>query len=216
MRGEGEDPLSAWLTGWYHPPCSVLWSRGAYEATGGWDPRATVNNDGDLVMRALADGAAMAFAERGCGYYRRLPGGQVSLSGKRSTRPGLTARLYVLHKLALRLEQAGRIQPRRAALAEAAWLIRREALPEHDDLAAEAAAFALTFGPGRVSRVMKRWTRRKRATDAAETTGAKLPVVHAGLDAAERVMREGVMEGGVMGGGDAATTQAGGAVDTTR
>ena len=191
-RRADEDPLDAWLTGWYHPPCSVLWSTKAYRQTGGWDPRATVNNDGDLVMRALVDGVEVVKAERGCGYYRRLPDGQSSISGKRTTEAGLAARLYVLRKLALRLEQAGRIEAHRAALAEAAWLVRREALPGFGDVAEAATKSALTFGPGRMARLRGRWRRRQPPAEAASAvdpaTGSDDTSVTAGLDAAARVM----------------------------
>ncbi|MEE2861794.1 MAG: glycosyltransferase [Pseudomonadota bacterium] len=119
VRQPWHDDLAAWLTGWYHPPCSVLWSREAYETSGGWDPLAASNQDGDLMMRALVAGAPLIRAKGGMGYYRRLPGGQTSLSGQRASPKGLAARLRVLEKIETLLRTAGRQGRYATPLAEA-------------------------------------------------------------------------------------------------
>ncbi|HEV7264441.1 MAG TPA: glycosyltransferase [Falsiroseomonas sp.] len=140
-RRPRQDDLAAWLTGWYQPPCSVLWSRRAYEASGGWDPEIGVNDDGDLMMRALVAGVPLLRASCGMAYYRRLPDA-VSLSGRRFTRPGLESRLKVLAKVADRLAQAGRIAAYRAPLAEAYDDVARdcrETFPDLHERAGEAA-----------------------------------------------------------------------------
>lgn len=113
------DDLAAWLTGWYHPPCSLLWSREAYEAAGGWDPTTSLNDDGDLVMRALVAGVPLIPAAGGIGYYRRLPAGAQSLSGQNRSAKGLAARLRVLEKIETLLLQAGREGRYASPLAEA-------------------------------------------------------------------------------------------------
>ncbi|HSK39936.1 MAG TPA: glycosyltransferase, partial [Arenibaculum sp.] len=118
-RRPGHDDLAAWLTGWYHPPCSGLWSREAYEASGGWDPEVRVNTDGDVMMRALIKGVPLVPTEGGTAYYRRLPGDAVSLSGRRLTRTGMESRLMVLDRIARLLGEAGRLSRYRAPLAEA-------------------------------------------------------------------------------------------------
>ena len=118
-RRPGQTPLQAWLTGWYHPPCAVLWSRAAYDRSGGWDPAVLVNNDGDVTMRALAAGVDLVQSARGTSYYRRLPDGAVSLSGRRFTADGLASRLAVLDRLSARLDGAGGADATRRALAEA-------------------------------------------------------------------------------------------------
>lgn len=107
-RRPGQDDLAAWLSGWYHPPCSVLWSRRAYEASGGWDRDIAVNQDGDVMMRGLVAGNRLSRIERGAGFYRKLPGEQTSLSAKRLTPAGVEARLDVLDRLSRRLEAHGR------------------------------------------------------------------------------------------------------------
>lgn len=122
-RRPGHDDLAAWLTGWYHPPCSILWSRTAYEAAGGWNPETTINQDGDLVMRALVAGVPLLRASGGLGYYRRLPDGKLSLSAHGESARGLEGRLRVLEGIETRLRDAGRVQAYAAPLAEAYQMI---------------------------------------------------------------------------------------------
>ena len=134
-RRSGQSALAGWLTGWYHPPCSVLWSRTAYDRSGGWDPDILVNNDGDLMMRALAAGVDLVHADGATSYYRRLPDGAVSLSGRRFSAAGLASRLAVLDGLAA----AGLPPDARAALAEAYGNVAGDAeAAGHPDLAMQA------------------------------------------------------------------------------
>ncbi|RUR35574.1 glycosyltransferase family 2 protein [Vreelandella populi] len=105
QRRPDQDALSAWLTGWYYPTSSILWTREAFDRTGGWDEDVIINQDGDLMMRALAQGASLAETNKGAIYYRKLPSGQESLSGKGKTLKGLKGRMYVLDKIARILEE---------------------------------------------------------------------------------------------------------------
>lgn len=107
-RRRDQDDLAAWLAGWYHPPCSVLWSRRAYEASGGWDRDVAVNQDGDVMMRGFIAGNRLARIDRGAGFYRRTPGEQSSLSARRLTPAGVAARLDVLDRIARRLNAQGK------------------------------------------------------------------------------------------------------------
>lgn len=107
-RRPEQDDLAAWLSGWYHPPCSVLWSRRAYEASGGWDRDVAVNQDGDVMMRGFVAGNRLARIDRGAGFYRRAPGEQNSLSAKRLTATGVAARLDVIDRISRRLEAHGK------------------------------------------------------------------------------------------------------------
>jgi glycosyltransferase involved in cell wall biosynthesis len=124
-RRPGQDDLSAWLTGWYHPPCSVLWSRPAYERSGGWDPQVRVNTDGDVMMRGFIRGNVLVAAGGATAYYRRLPGETVSLSGTRLTRRGLESRLFVIDRIAAMLDGEGRLSRYRGPLGEAYETIAR-------------------------------------------------------------------------------------------
>ncbi|GGK38275.1 glycosyltransferase family 2 protein [Salinarimonas ramus] len=150
-RRVGEDALGAWLTGWYHPPCSVLWSRAAYRASGGWDPAIGVNDDGDLAMRALAAGVPLVTTSRGTGYYRRALEPASTLSGARARPDGLASRLLVLDRIAGILAREGRLDDaRRTALARAYEIVQDDSGDVPSCAAARAAAIdaarALTRG----------------------------------------------------------------------
>ena len=163
-RPAGVSALDAWLTGWYHPPCAVLWSRRRFESTAGWDPTWCVNDDGDLMLRALVEGLAGGLVDRaeprrvegGMAYYRRLPQDQTSLSDKRSTPAGLGSRLRVLKKIGLRLEQSGQIDDHRAALAQACWRLRREAAEPAPQVAQQAEQLGQRWQPTRGQRLRAR------------------------------------------------------------
>jgi glycosyltransferase involved in cell wall biosynthesis len=137
-RLPGADDLEAWLSGWYHPPCSVLWSRAAYARSGGWDPETAVNQDGDVMMRGLVAGNRLVATAAGTAYYRRLPDGEVSLSGQRATRKGCAARLRVLDRIVEMLADRGRLGPYRRAVAGAYMTIANGAREAHPDLTERA------------------------------------------------------------------------------
>ena len=169
-RPAGVSALDAWLTGWYHPPCAVLWSRSAYEPTGGWDPVWCVNDDGHLMLRALVDQTPLTVVGGGLAGYRRLPAGQTSLSDRRLTAEGLASRLDVLRKIGLRLEQAGTLARHRGALTHAIWQVRREA----EGVAPSVAVEAETLGRRWSRSGWRRWAMRGRAGGAG---GAAYPEV---------------------------------------
>ena len=89
------DALRDWLQGGFVPTCSLLWPRGVYAATGGWDEALTLNDDGDLAMRALAAGARLARADGGEGLYSRHGSERTSMStdvgGETKIRSGMRA-----------------------------------------------------------------------------------------------------------------------------
>lgn len=151
-RRPGQDHLAAWLTGWYHPPCSVLWSRAAYEASGGWDEDVMVNTDGDLMMRALIAGIPLVPTAGGTAYYRRLPGEAVSLSGRRKSRTGCESRFKVLNRIAQLLEDGGRLRRYRRPLAEAYDILAEDCGTSLPDLRARAKAAAQRHGGPRLLR----------------------------------------------------------------
>ena len=67
----GADHVAEWLdaTCWV-PPCAVLWRRDDYVMTGGWDECLTLDDDADLMMRALVSGAELTLASAGRSFYR--------------------------------------------------------------------------------------------------------------------------------------------------
>ncbi len=125
-RRPGQDDLSAWLTGAWSPPCAVLWGRAAYERAGGWDEDSRGDDDGRLMRRAFARGVPVRRTSEGLALYRRAPGGG-SLSARRFSEEGLRSRLRALADTRAELERAGRPRAARAALAEAAATLRRDA-----------------------------------------------------------------------------------------
>lgn len=159
-RREGQDPLAAWLTGWYYPPCAVLWSRDAFESAGRWDEEVGVNDDGDLVMRALAQGRPLAETTAGAAYYRRRGDGELSLSGQRRSRAGLCDRLRVVRKIAFWLRESGRLDAYRAALSDAFGQIAADASSGRPDLARQARALARHYRPPRLTRAGRAFRQR--------------------------------------------------------
>jgi len=143
-----QDYLSGWIRGLYHPPCSVLWSRAAYEMTGGWDPRISVNQDGDLMMRALADGIKLHITNMGSAYYRRLPAEQqsASQSAGQFTRSGRESQIFVLRKIAQRLEERDILDKYRKSLTEALDHMRALCRGQYPDLADECNDMMNRYG----------------------------------------------------------------------
>lgn len=144
-RRPDQDALSAWLTNWYYPPCSVLWSRAAFVGVGGWDEDAVINQDGDLMMRALVNGVRLIETEKGTSYYRRLPEGQLSLSGTRFTFGGLAGQIAVIEKIARLLEEAGKIDSYREAVSQAFRFIAADAAGRFEGLRQHASALERTY-----------------------------------------------------------------------
>ncbi|SPJ25546.1 glycosyltransferase family 2 protein [Palleronia abyssalis] len=179
-RRPGQNALSAWLTGWYHPPCSVLWSRKAYDTSGGWNPKILVNNDGDLMMRALAAGIDLVKSPHGTSYYRRLPDGAVSLSGRRFTPEGLTSRMQVLDGLSHQLSAAGFPEGTRAALAEAYGNVAGDsAAVGQDELASQARKQDRRHGGTPAWAVRRKRADRNRQAARAGTAGPKAATAEA-------------------------------------
>ena len=130
----GDDALSAWLSGWYQPPCSVLWSRQAYERSGGWDNQVTMNQDGDVMMRGLLAGNRLRQIAAGAAYYRRLPGERQSVSSQRKTRNGIQSRMFVLERLTSLIDERGMTQQYALPLAEAYRALLEDAAASDVDL----------------------------------------------------------------------------------
>lgn len=51
------------------PPCSVLWKTSYIKSIGGWNERVKRNQDGELIMRALASGVRPVYNWKGAGIY---------------------------------------------------------------------------------------------------------------------------------------------------
>jgi O-antigen biosynthesis protein len=130
----GDDPLLEWLRGCWVPTCSVLWSRDAFRRTGGWDETLTLNDDGDLVFRALILGVPLVVCEGPGGVYRRHAAAGASLNSGVLSEGRLRSQAAVLDRVGEALGARGRREPYRSALArierETALLAFRAGLPE--------------------------------------------------------------------------------------
>lgn len=157
-RRFGQDDLSAWLSGWFHTPCSVLWSREAYEQTGPWDERISVNDDGEIMMRAMIMDISLVRASYGRSYYRRLEAESESLSDARFSRSGLESRLLVLDKVSDLLEQQDKLDSYSFPLSEAYELIANDCPQEYPDLYDEATKSAEKYGGYHYYRLLKRYS----------------------------------------------------------
>lgn len=162
--GPDQDYLGGWITGWYHLPCSILWSRSAYERTGGWDPRAYVNDDGDLMMRALVDRINLRITDKGASFYRRMPEGMESesLSGARFTREGREAQIYVINKIANMLEERGMLKDYRKPITLALSQLARLCQAENPDLSRNCQRLINRYGEPRYLRIARTANRRLR------------------------------------------------------
>lgn len=112
------DPLRDWLEGCFVPTCSLLWPREVYLATGGWDEALTLNDDGDLAMRALAAGARLVPAAGGEGFYRRHGAERVSLSADVGSEAKLRSGMRVMEKLSEVLEAQERLDAYREPIGQ--------------------------------------------------------------------------------------------------
>lgn len=151
--GDDQDHLSGWLTGWWQPPCSVLWSRTAYEKTGEWDPNVTVNQDGDIMMRALVEEIELQLTDKGSAYYRRTPADEqsVSISAGRFKQSGRASQIFVLKKIITKLEERGQIDNYRKPLTKALNKIRTMCQDHYPELAVECSTLISKYGdPGYV------------------------------------------------------------------
>lgn len=153
-RGAAQHPLCAWLQGWYHPPCSLLWSRAAFNRAGGWDETAIVNQDGLLMMRAMAAGVPLVMASSGCAFYRRQPTGRVSVSGRRLSREGLACRFHILDQVAAALGSRATAAPFAASLAFAYDAVANDCLNRFSDIEQACAERALQYGGPRWRRAL--------------------------------------------------------------
>lgn len=189
----GQDRLAAWLTGTWSPPCCVLWTRVGFEASGGWWQGAGLDDDGNLVRRALARGVIPCDARGGLALYRRLPSDGQSYSSRRRDRWGVEVRLASLADTVASLEAHGRVARYRGALSEALDDIALDAA-RYDGLTADVAALNARIGrEGRLARprrsvgrmlaradawVRERWSPTRLARHDVAPSSANLTVDH--------------------------------------
>ena len=105
-----ETALRAWLDGSaWAPPCAVLWRRSAFEKVGGWDESLSLNDDGELAMRAFAKGTRIVRAVGAEVLYRAHNGTRLSVSHSFVREENFRSQVSAIEKLYLLLESQGRL-----------------------------------------------------------------------------------------------------------
>ncbi|MGR9072540.1 MAG: glycosyltransferase, partial [Gammaproteobacteria bacterium] len=61
--------IGGWLMGIYIPSCSVVWRTSSIREFGGWNEKIKINQDGEMVIRALTKNAKVAISTEGLGIY---------------------------------------------------------------------------------------------------------------------------------------------------
>lgn len=118
-RAPSGDPLRDWLDGGFVPTCSLLWPRAVFDATGGWDESLTLNDDGDLAMRALAAGTPLVRADGGEGFYRRHGAERISISTGVADEAKIRSGMRALEKISYVLYTQHRLDDYRPSIAAA-------------------------------------------------------------------------------------------------
>jgi glycosyltransferase involved in cell wall biosynthesis len=147
-----EDPdtaLREWLEGraWV-PPCAVLWPRPVFDRIGGWNEQLTIDDDGELMRRALSRGVSLAAAGGGGALYRMHEPARVSLSQSAMTEEELRrTSKAVIDATAAELERQGRMDEFAPALGTAYQQLALTALQQgHPGLADECRALGERLG----------------------------------------------------------------------
>ncbi len=137
--------LEDWLRGAFVPPCGLLWNRRLLEKIGGWNEKLRKNQDGDLVYRAILDGAAFCTAKEGHAVYWHHAGGRISSNLSRAK---LLDALATVQTLAAALEARGELTgPLRRPLSLSSHTLERRAVELDDpDLTRDLAEFRRSYG----------------------------------------------------------------------
>lgn len=105
----GGDYIRGWLSGWFIPPCGLLWSRSAFELVGGWDEALHANQDGDIMLRALIKDVEIYQTTEGKALYRTYENTSHTSTSKKQTPETILSRARVMEKVAQRLENRGQL-----------------------------------------------------------------------------------------------------------
>lgn len=194
-RRADESALSAWLRGWYYPPCAVMWRSTSFRRFGPWPEqlRLGVNDDGLLMMSSLCRGAKLAERTDTFSYYRRLPTAG-SLSSRRSERDGLLDRADILAAIFDCLDTRGQLRSTRKSLREAYHRLAEDAAQEPDLAASFAkAARSLTQRSDAIDWAVRKIAQRVGTSPAEPLTPphsvrAQSTCVTAGLETARKLM----------------------------
>ncbi|TQE98389.1 MAG: glycosyltransferase [Spiribacter salinus] len=137
--------LEDWLRGAFVPPCGLLWRRCLVEKIDGWNAQLRKNQDGDLVYRAILDGAAFCTTAEGHAVYWHHAGGRISSNLSRGK---LLDALATMQTLTAALESRGELTgPLRRAVSLSSHTLERRAVELTDPaLSRDLADFRRSYG----------------------------------------------------------------------
>ena len=97
VRGDARALLTDWQCGRFVPPCAVLWRTSFVRSIGAWTEGLLINDDGELIVRAVLNGARVVGSNVGLGIYvQHDTPGRVS---RRRGRDVLESELVAFRKL---------------------------------------------------------------------------------------------------------------------
>jgi hypothetical protein len=106
------------------PVHSILWRSEFIRSVGAWNEKMVLNDDGELLARALLKQPRISFSKEGCAVYvQHSTPGRVSL---RRTSEAIACQIVHLTALALEIERTVFAEEGRPALARAAYETARE------------------------------------------------------------------------------------------
>jgi len=105
----GRGWLKDWLSGWFTPNHSLLWTRSDLMELGPWDESLTADDDGEYAMRYLAFGGQLIFCPEAWVYYRQNPNLVLfgdSISGQ-CTGSSIRSRIRITRRMEQFLAESG-------------------------------------------------------------------------------------------------------------
>jgi hypothetical protein len=95
---DGSEVVLNHLRGRFIASSSPLWPAELLRRIGGWDPRITANQDGEILVRSLASGAKLHYCENAWSFYRKASEASANLSSN-TTHVAIASRLRVLRRM---------------------------------------------------------------------------------------------------------------------
>lgn len=146
-RGAGETSesvLCRLLTDGWLPPGAIMWRRSFFEATGGWDARFSLNDDGELIARAMLHTPRLVHCQDGRFVYVQhdTPTRMSSLSGHEH----MALSLEFLLELERKVEHVGYVSVRPCIGRQAYEIARKAFSLGRVELGRRAVVFARRCG----------------------------------------------------------------------
>jgi len=136
------DYFYSWLTGWFAPPCALMWTRDVIDELNGWDETLTANQDGDLMFRALLHGVTFIPIEKGEALYRQHQQGEHISVGRNVSPISVASRFRVLEKVEQKLTELNRLHKYALPLSRAYHTIAVGGFGVNDAIARECVRHA--------------------------------------------------------------------------